>query len=100
MSLLCFYMRRPPRVTRPHSLSPYTPLFRSLLLTGAHPVPLLVAACLFGGAAFSVYPIAVAHLIDHLHAEQILAGNAALLLVHGAGAALGDRKSTRLNSSH
>ena len=61
----------------------------ALLLAGAHPVLLLVAAFLFGGAAFSVYPIAVAHLIDHLHAEQILAGNAALLLVHGAGAALG-----------
>ena len=61
----------------------------ALLLAGAHPVLLLVAAFLFGGAAFSVYPIAVAHLIDHLHAEQILAGNAALLLVHGTGAALG-----------
>lgn len=61
----------------------------ALLLAGAHPVLLLVAAFLFGGAAFSVYPIAVAHLIDHLHVEQIMAGNAALLLVHGAGAALG-----------
>lgn len=61
----------------------------ALLLAGAQPVPLLAAAFLFGGAAFSIYPIAVAHLIDHLRDEQILAGNAALLLVYGAGAALG-----------
>ena len=61
----------------------------ALLVAGAHPVGLLLAAFLFGGAVFSIYPIAVAHLIDHLPADQVLAGNAALLLMHGAGAALG-----------
>lgn len=50
---------------------------------------LLIAAFLWGGLAFAVYPIAVAHLIDHLSAEQILAGSGGLLLIHGAGAALG-----------
>ncbi len=60
-----------------------------LLLAGARYWPLLAAAFAFGGVAFSVYPIAVAHLVDHLHTDEILAGNAALLLFHGAGAALG-----------
>ncbi|MFN3580184.1 MAG: MFS transporter [Pseudomonas sp.] len=50
---------------------------------------LLVAAALFGGGAFAVYPAAVAHLIDHLHHEDILSGNASLLMLHGVGAAIG-----------
>ncbi|KAA0693425.1 MFS transporter [Halopseudomonas laoshanensis] len=50
---------------------------------------LLVAAALFGGGAFAVYPAAVAHLIDHLHHEDILSGNASLLMLHGVGAAVG-----------
>lgn len=49
----------------------------------------LVGGFLFGAAAFAVYPIAVAHLIDHLHHQDILSGNAALLLLHGIGAAIG-----------
>lgn len=61
----------------------------ALLWAGARHWPLLAAAFAFGGAAFSLYPIAVAHLIDHLHTDEILGGNAALLLFHGAGAALG-----------
>ncbi len=49
----------------------------------------LIGAFLFGAAAFAVYPIAVAHLIDHLAQPDILSGSAALLLLHGIGAALG-----------
>lgn len=49
----------------------------------------LVGGFLFGAAAFAVYPIAVAHLIDHLHHQDILSGSAALLLLHGFGAAIG-----------
>jgi MFS family permease len=50
---------------------------------------LLVGAAIFGGAAFAVYPVVVAHLVDHLHQEEILSGNAGVLLLHGAGAAVG-----------
>lgn len=47
------------------------------------------AAFLFGMAAFAVYPIVVAHLIDHLPQDEILSGNVGLLLLHGVGAAIG-----------
>ncbi|WP_373188278.1 MFS transporter [Halopseudomonas sp.] len=50
---------------------------------------LLLAAAVFGGGSFAVYPAAVAHLIDHLHHEDILSGNASLLMLHGLGAAVG-----------
>lgn len=49
----------------------------------------LVAIFLYGGLAFALYPVAVAHLVDQLPAEHILPGGTALLLVHGIGAALG-----------
>ncbi|MBT0960033.1 MFS transporter [Denitromonas iodatirespirans] len=61
----------------------------ALLVAGARYWPLMGAAFAFGGVAFSLYPIAVAHLVDHLHTDEILGGNAALLLFHGAGAAIG-----------
>lgn len=44
---------------------------------------------LFGGLAFALYPLAVAHLLDRLPAEQLLAGCSALLLLNGIGAAIG-----------
>lgn len=50
---------------------------------------LLVGAAVFGAGAFAVYPAAVAHLIDHLRHEDILSGNASLLMLHGLGAAIG-----------
>lgn len=49
----------------------------------------LIAIFVYGGLAFALYPVAVAHLVDQLPAEDILAGGTALLLVHGIGAALG-----------
>lgn len=52
--------------------------------------PLLyLAGFLYGGFAFSVYPIAIAHLVDHLDAEQVLDGCSMFLLVHGCGAVIG-----------
>jgi MFS family permease len=59
----------------------------------------LLGVVVFGGAAFAVYPVVVAHLIDHLHHDEILAGNAALLLVHGAAAALGPAVAGALMSA-
>src|SRR3546814_3410538 len=43
----------------------------------------------FGGLAFSVYPLCVAHLLDHLPPDDLLAGCSSLLLFNGVGAALG-----------
>ncbi len=60
-----------------------------MALLGPFGLWLLVAAAIFGAGAFSVYPAVVAHLIDHLHQEDILSGNASLLMLHGLGAAVG-----------
>ncbi|MBW7861829.1 MAG: MFS transporter [Rhodocyclaceae bacterium] len=56
---------------------------------GNHREALLASAFLYGGAAFAIYPIVVAHLVDHLSHDDILSGNAGVLLLHGAGAVLG-----------
>lgn len=57
---------------------------------------LYAAIALYGGLAFAVYPITVAHLIDHLDGPDILAGGSALLLLHGVGAAMGPALSGQL----
>ncbi len=43
----------------------------------------------YGGLAFSLYPFAVAHMLDYLPRQHLLPGCSSLLLVHGVGAALG-----------
>lgn len=43
----------------------------------------------FGGLVFAVYPICVAHLLDHLPTENMLSGCSSLLLLNGIGSALG-----------
>ncbi len=43
----------------------------------------------YGGMAFAVYPVAVAHLVDHLAPEDMLSGGSRVLLLHGVGAMLG-----------
>ena len=60
-----------------------------MALFGGSSAALLTSAFVFGGMAFAVYPITVAHLIDHLPQEQILSGNAGMLLLHGVGAVFG-----------
>ena len=44
---------------------------------------------LFGGVAFAIYPICVAHLLDHLPTEDTLSGCSSLLLLNGVGSAIG-----------
>ena len=41
------------------------------------------AVAIYGGLAFAIYPIAVALLVDHLAADDLLTGSSGLLLVHG-----------------
>lgn len=43
----------------------------------------------FGGLGFTVYPVAVAHLVDYLPRERLLSGASTVLLVFGLGSALG-----------
>jgi MFS family permease len=43
----------------------------------------------FGGLAFALYPLCVAHLLDHLPTSSALPGCSALLLFNGIGAACG-----------
>lgn len=48
-----------------------------------------VVAFLFGGMSFSIYPIVVAHLLDHLPPEEILGASSSVLLLNGAGSIVG-----------
>src|SRR3712207_8636946 len=81
-------IRRPPRST----LFPYTTLFRSFLarpcIEGGSLVRLLPELCFPDRHVFAVFPTA-RHLQPKVRA-----------FVEHLGAALRDRKSTRLNSSH
>lgn len=62
-----------------------------LAMSAAAPsmLALSVLFFLFGGLAFALYPLCVAHLLDHLPARELLSGCSALLLLNGVGAALG-----------
>ena len=65
-------------------------LFALLVIPATYsPVILFLFAGIYGGLAFAVYPITVAHLVDHLKPEQMLAGGSTLLLLHGTGAVIG-----------
>lgn len=49
----------------------------------------LVVTFLYGGMAFAVYPLVVAHLLDHLPPEDVLAASSSVLLLNGLGSAIG-----------
>jgi len=59
----------------------------------------LAASVLYGGMAFFIYPVAVAHLVDHLDHDDILPGGSTLLLIHGIGAAFGPALAGQLMDS-
>ncbi|GAB2781789.1 MFS transporter [Halomonas shantousis] len=42
----------------------------------------------WGGLSFSLYPLAVAQLIDQLHPEEVVSGSADMLVLQGAGSAV------------
>src|SRR5690606_38155422 len=60
---------------------------------------ILLAAVLYGSAAFAIYPLAVAHLMDEIEGYEILAGGSALLLIYGLGCALGPAIAGQLMQS-
>lgn len=50
---------------------------------------LLVLGAAFGGTAFALYPLSVAHTNDHLRAGQRIAASGGLVLLYAIGAAAG-----------
>lgn len=59
------------------------------LLTGGSTTVLYVVFFFYGGLSFAIYPVAMAHLLDHVDAEDVLAACSTVLLLHGVGAVLG-----------
>src|SRR2546422_6946959 len=82
-------IRRPPRST----LFPYTTLFRSILKSGR--THMMDAVPIRLGQEFSSYATAMRRAADVLRQAQ-----EGLRELGLGGSAVGDRKSTRLNSSH
>src|SRR3546814_19850751 len=97
-------IRRPPRATRTATLFPYTSLFRALRLGAA--VAWLAVGGDRGGQASPAVLAAVAEIAAALAmpapALEIRATRPAAMPEHVivVGNEKGDRKSTRLNSSH
>lgn len=52
-------------------------------------LPLYALCFAFGGLAFAIYPICMAHLLDHLPPEDTLSAGSSLLLLNGVGSAIG-----------
>ena len=60
---------------------------------------LLVLTGLFGGAAATIYPLAVAHAFDYVEREQMVAASAGMLLSWAIGATAGPLLASLLMSS-
>lgn len=58
-------------------------------LMGSGGAPLIVAGIALGGVAFTLYPLAVAHVNDFIHSDTMLAASASVLLIYSIGAAIG-----------
>ncbi len=52
-------------------------------------LPLLLLAGLMGGVGATVYPVAVAHVTDHVNQQQLVSTSATLIKTYGVGATLG-----------
>lgn len=53
----------------------------------------------YGGLVFTLYPVAVAHLMDRLETDRLLAGSGRVLLLYGIGATLGPALAGSLMNS-
>ncbi len=69
------------------------------LAVGGREWPALALVFLFGGMAFAVYPVVVAHLVEHVTTENLLAASSSVLLVYGVGSALGPLAAGALMSA-
>jgi MFS family permease len=53
------------------------------------PVPLLVTLFLWGGVTVSLYPVALSMVGDRFAGAELVAGNAALIMLYGIGSLVG-----------
>jgi len=61
-----------------------------VLLPSSSPQWLLASLIfLFGGLAFSIYPLSLSHACDELTSEQVIGANQGLLLGHSLGSMVG-----------
>ncbi|HET8609952.1 MAG TPA: MFS transporter [Burkholderiales bacterium] len=60
------------------------------------PIALIACTFLYGGLAFTVYGLSVAHVNDFLQPEEVLEGTRTLLLLNGLGAIVGPALSGQL----
>ncbi len=58
-------------------------------LLGHSTLGMLAAVFLYGGAAFTLYPLCVAHSNDHVEQADFVSTASGLLLIYGMGAAIG-----------
>ena len=61
----------------------------NLFLPTAGGAAAMVVIFAFGGMSFTLYPIAVAHLVDYVHRDELLSASSTVLLVNGLGSATG-----------
>ena len=61
----------------------------NLFLPTAGGIAAMVVIFAFGGMSFTLYPIAVAHLVDYVDREELLSASSTVLLVNGLGSATG-----------
>ena len=61
----------------------------NLALPSAGGAAAMVVIFAFGGLSFTLYPIAVAHLVDYVHRDELLSASTTVLLVNGVGSAIG-----------
>src|SRR3546814_3901017 len=98
-------IRRPPRSTRTDTLFPYTTRFRSTL---DHAPPTMLNGEVAGNEGYGIVEFLLRRQAVSAHAVAVPMATALVLIfpaahdIHliGADIELGDRKSTRLNSSH
>lgn len=60
-----------------------------VLAARGDPVALLAFGALYGGFVFTIYPLAVAHVNDHIEPHELVPVSAGLILIYGIGAAAG-----------
>lgn len=60
-----------------------------ILSVGKSAWSLFVATACYGGLAFTLYPVSVAHINDRIEASEIIAASSVTILFYGVGAFLG-----------
>jgi MFS family permease len=58
-------------------------------LVGGDKLPAIALIFVYSGMAFAIYPMVVAHLVDYLTQEELLAASSSIYLLYGIGSAVG-----------